>query len=100
VAGSSGVEIETQQHDDEHDPARRAAEAHRPPAQAAPDTTPAQAAPIIAIARAIGWHWVNPFIGLAITVAIEFVLKDAARQEYRRLMDHPSTRRQCGCAGR
>jgi divalent metal cation (Fe/Co/Zn/Cd) transporter len=48
----------------------------------------------------LGWHWVNPFIGLAITVAIEFVLKDAARQEYRRLMDHPSTRRQCGCAGR
>jgi cation diffusion facilitator family transporter len=36
---------------------------------------------------AIGWHWADPVVGLAITVAILFVLKDAARQVYRRLMD-------------
>ena len=36
---------------------------------------------------AIGWHWADPVVGLAITVAIGFVLKDAAREVYRRLMD-------------
>ena len=36
---------------------------------------------------AIGWHWADPVVGLAITVAILFVLKDAAREVYRRLMD-------------
>jgi cation diffusion facilitator family transporter len=36
---------------------------------------------------ALGWHWADPVIGLAITVAILFVLKDAAREVYRRLMD-------------
>lgn len=36
---------------------------------------------------AIGWHWADPVVGLAITIAIVFVLKDAARQVYRRLMD-------------
>jgi Predicted Co/Zn/Cd cation transporters len=36
---------------------------------------------------AIGWGWADPVIGLAITVAIVVVLKDAARQIYRRLMD-------------
>lgn len=36
---------------------------------------------------AIGWHWADPVVGLLITVAIAFVLKDAARQVYRRLMD-------------
>lgn len=34
-----------------------------------------------------GWDWADPVVGLAITVAIAFVLKDAARQVYRRLMD-------------
>ncbi|GIL30921.1 cation efflux system protein [Actinocatenispora comari] len=36
---------------------------------------------------AIGWDWADPVVGLAITVAIAFVLKDAAREIYRRLMD-------------
>ncbi len=36
---------------------------------------------------AIGWWWADPVVGLAITVAIAFVLKDAAVQVYRRLMD-------------
>lgn len=36
---------------------------------------------------AVGWQWADPVVGLLITVAIGFVLKDAARQIYRRLMD-------------
>jgi cation diffusion facilitator family transporter len=36
---------------------------------------------------AIGWDWADPVVGLVITVAILFVLKDAAREVYRRLMD-------------
>jgi len=36
---------------------------------------------------AIGWGWADPVVGLLITVAILFVLRDAARQVYRRLMD-------------
>jgi len=36
---------------------------------------------------AIGWRWADPAVGLLITVAILFVLKDAAREIYRRLMD-------------
>ncbi len=36
---------------------------------------------------AIGWRWADPVVGLLITVAILFVLKDAAREIYRRLMD-------------
>jgi cation diffusion facilitator family transporter len=36
---------------------------------------------------AIGWQWADPVVGLAITVAILFVGKDAARVVYRRLMD-------------
>ena len=36
---------------------------------------------------AIGWHWADPVVGLLITVAILFVLKDAGREVYRRLMD-------------
>ena len=36
---------------------------------------------------ALGWHWADPVVGLLITVAILFVLKDAAREVYRRLMD-------------
>jgi cation diffusion facilitator family transporter len=36
---------------------------------------------------AIGWRWADPVVGLGITVAILFVLKDAAREVYRRLMD-------------
>ena len=35
----------------------------------------------------IGWSWADPVVGLLITVAIAFVLKDAAREVYRRLMD-------------
>ncbi|GIE98416.1 cation diffusion facilitator family transporter [Paractinoplanes rishiriensis] len=35
----------------------------------------------------LGWGWADPVVGLAITVAIAFVLKDAAREVYRRLMD-------------
>jgi cation diffusion facilitator family transporter len=36
---------------------------------------------------ALGWAWADPVIGLVITVAILVVLKDAAREVYRRLMD-------------
>ncbi|MGW6413222.1 cation diffusion facilitator family transporter [Streptomyces vinaceus] len=36
---------------------------------------------------AIGWRWADPVIGLLITAAILLVLKDAAREVYRRLMD-------------
>jgi cation diffusion facilitator family transporter len=36
---------------------------------------------------ALGWRWADPVVGLGITVAILFVLKDAAREVYRRLMD-------------
>ncbi|MER7330804.1 MULTISPECIES: cation diffusion facilitator family transporter [unclassified Micromonospora] len=36
---------------------------------------------------ALGWRWADPVVGLAIAVAITFVLKDAAREVYRRLMD-------------
>jgi cation diffusion facilitator family transporter len=42
---------------------------------------------------AIGWRWADPVVGLAITGAILYVLRDAAREVYRRLMDavDPST---------
>lgn len=36
---------------------------------------------------AVGWRWADPVVGLLITVAILFVLKDGAREVYRRLMD-------------
>jgi cation diffusion facilitator family transporter len=36
---------------------------------------------------AIGWWWADPVVGLAITVVILFVLRDAAVAVYRRLMD-------------
>ena len=36
---------------------------------------------------ALGWTWADPVVGLGITVAIAAVLKDAAREVYRRLMD-------------
>src|SRR6476469_1906393 len=36
---------------------------------------------------AIGWDWADPVVGLVITVAILVVVKDAAREIYRRLMD-------------
>jgi cation diffusion facilitator family transporter len=36
---------------------------------------------------ALGWQWADPVVGLLITVAILFVLRDAAREVYRRLMD-------------
>lgn len=36
---------------------------------------------------ALGWRWADPMVGLAITAAILLVLKDAAREVYRRLMD-------------
>jgi cation diffusion facilitator family transporter len=43
---------------------------------------------VIAAAGAwLGWSWADPVVGLAITVAIAVVLKDAAREVYRRLMD-------------
>ncbi|MEV6636498.1 cation diffusion facilitator family transporter [Actinoplanes sp. NPDC051470] len=35
----------------------------------------------------LGWSWADPVVGLAITVAILVVLKDAAREVYHRLMD-------------
>ena len=36
---------------------------------------------------AIGWWWADPVVGLAITATILLVLKDAAKEIYRRLMD-------------
>jgi cation diffusion facilitator family transporter len=36
---------------------------------------------------ALGWDWADPAVGLIITVAILVVLRDAAREVYRRLMD-------------
>ena len=36
---------------------------------------------------ALGWGWADPVVGLLITVAILVVLKGAAREVYRRLMD-------------
>ncbi|MFU8853578.1 cation diffusion facilitator family transporter [Micromonospora sp. SL1-18] len=35
----------------------------------------------------MGWRWADPVVGVVIAVAITFVLKDAAREVYRRLMD-------------
>ena len=40
-----------------------------------------------AAGAALGWRLADPVIGLVITVAILFVLKDAAREVFRRLMD-------------
>src|SRR4051812_39983758 len=36
---------------------------------------------------AVGWDWADPAVGLFITLAILLVLRDAAREVYRRLMD-------------
>jgi cation diffusion facilitator family transporter len=36
---------------------------------------------------ALGWNWADPAVGLVITVAILAVLRQAAREIYRRLMD-------------
>src|SRR3954449_2490820 len=36
---------------------------------------------------AIGWSWADPVVGLAITLAIVLVLRTAARDVFRRLMD-------------
>jgi cation diffusion facilitator family transporter len=36
---------------------------------------------------ALGWHWADPVVGLLITVAILAVLRQAAVEVYRRLMD-------------
>ena len=36
---------------------------------------------------AAGWNWADPVVGLAITVAIVMVLRTAARDVFRRLMD-------------
>ncbi len=40
-----------------------------------------------AVGVALGFRLADPLVGLAVTVAILFVLKDAARDIYRRLMD-------------
>jgi cation diffusion facilitator family transporter len=39
------------------------------------------------VAIAAGWAWADPVVGLVITVAILAVLRQAAREIYRRLMD-------------
>ncbi|MEU2784157.1 cation diffusion facilitator family transporter [Streptomyces sp. NPDC007110] len=36
---------------------------------------------------ALGWQWADPVVGLAITAAIVLVLRDAAREVFRRVMD-------------
>lgn len=35
----------------------------------------------------VGWAWADPIVGILITFAILFILKDAGRDIYRRLMD-------------
>jgi cation diffusion facilitator family transporter len=40
-----------------------------------------------AAGSALGWHTADPLVGLFITVAIALVLRDAAREVFRRLMD-------------
>ena len=42
---------------------------------------------LAATGAGLGWRWADPVVGLIITVAITFVLKDAAREVYHRLMD-------------
>ena len=42
---------------------------------------------LAALGAWLGWGWADPAVGLAITAAILFVLKDAAREVYYRLMD-------------
>jgi cation diffusion facilitator family transporter len=42
---------------------------------------------LAAAGTGLGWGWADPVVGLIITVAIAFVLKDAAREVYHRLMD-------------
>jgi cation diffusion facilitator family transporter len=42
---------------------------------------------LAALGAALGWRWADPAVGLIITGAIAYVLKDAAREVYRRLMD-------------
>ncbi|MEU1011393.1 cation diffusion facilitator family transporter [Streptomyces sp. NPDC005890] len=36
---------------------------------------------------ALGWQWADPVVGLAITAAIVLVLRDAAREVFRRVLD-------------
>jgi cation diffusion facilitator family transporter len=36
---------------------------------------------------ALGWKWADPVVGLLITLAIVLVLRDAAAEIFRRLMD-------------
>ncbi|MFG2308113.1 cation diffusion facilitator family transporter [Streptomyces sp. NPDC048566] len=40
-----------------------------------------------AAGSALGWHLADPLVGLGITVAVLFVLRDAAREVFRRVMD-------------
>jgi cation diffusion facilitator family transporter len=42
---------------------------------------------LAALGAWLGRQWADPLVGLGITVAIAFVLKDAAREVYHRLMD-------------
>jgi len=42
---------------------------------------------VSAVGVGIGWEWADPAVGLLITVAILYVLRDATRQVWRRLMD-------------
>ncbi|MFI1825769.1 cation diffusion facilitator family transporter [Streptomyces sp. NPDC020412] len=41
---------------------------------------------------ALGWRWADPVVGLLITLAILFVLRDAAREVFHRLMDRVDPR--------
>ena len=42
---------------------------------------------LAAVGAWLGWTWADPVVGLAITIAIAVVLKDAGREVYHRLMD-------------
>jgi cation diffusion facilitator family transporter len=53
----------------------------------ATDSSPSLAVLLGAGGAALGWHLADPIVGLLITAAIALVLKDAAREVFRRLMD-------------
>jgi cation diffusion facilitator family transporter len=52
-----------------------------------------------AVGVALGWRSADPIVGLAITVAILLILKNAARDIYRRLMDSVEPSLVAGVAG-
>lgn len=52
-----------------------------------PTASPPSPSSSVAGGASLGWQAADPIVGLLITIAILFVLRDAAREVYRRLMD-------------